>query len=77
MIIEEDINLSIDTMINDYIFGLDDRQIETIIYNHGRGKARRIFYKNNKNKSFEYIKKDSFDQELVKTIIKDSMGLYL
>lgn len=78
MIIEENNHISIDDMIDDYVFDLDQRQIETIIYNHGRGKARKIFYKNNKNKIFDYIKKTrcNFDKELVKTIIKDSMGLY-
>ena len=78
MIIEENNHISIDDMIDDYVFDLDQRQIETIIYNHGRGKARKIFYKNNKNKIFDYIKKSryNFDKELVKTIIKDSMGLY-
>lgn len=78
MLIEETKNPSIDDMIDDYIFDLDQRQIDTIIYNHGRGKARNIFYKNNKNKLFDYIKKTkySFDQELVKTILKNSMGLF-
>jgi len=76
MILDEENNISIDNMIDEYVINLDQRQIETIIYQNGRGKARKLFYKYNKNRIFDYIKKNSFDQELVKTIIKDRMGLY-
>lgn len=71
-----------DEEIDSYVFSLNEKQIEFIVNNYGRRKARKLYYQTNdkvekkENTSFKYSR-SNFELELTKAIIKNNKDLYV